>query len=114
MNNFSLGYSYRQFDDDKSISIRSLQIEDQSEYENNHKPRFPMLMKAYSDRKTKNDYVMKILIKSQSMESPRFANILMDNEIKFGHIYFNWNPVSFNRVVRFFRFIRYVEEVVEQ
>ena len=37
----------------------------------------------------------------------------MENDIKIGQLHFNWNPVSFNRVVRFFRYMRYVEEVCE-
>jgi len=116
---FSLGYIYRSFDDDKSIGIKSLQIEDRSFDEHSeHKPRFPMLVKSNSSQKSskqkKNDeFVIKILTKSQSIESPRFADVLMENEIKIGRIDFNWNPVSFNRVVRFFRYMRYVEEVCE-
>lgn len=38
----------------------------------------------------------------------------MENDIKIGRMHFNWNPVSFNRVVRFFRLLRYVEEVCAQ
>ena len=34
---FTLGYSYRQFDDDKSISCKSLQIEDKSSDSDNNK-----------------------------------------------------------------------------
>jgi hypothetical protein len=47
------------------------------------------------------------------MESPRFTTVLMENDINIGRMHFNWNPVSFNRVVRFFRFLRYVEDVCE-
>ena len=56
---------------------------------------------------------MSILIKSQTLESPRFNNILMDNEIQMGRIRCEWNPVPLNRVLRFLRFFKYVEQVVE-
>lgn len=37
----------------------------------------------------------------------------MENEINLGKIHFDWNPVSINRFVRFFRFYKYAEDVVE-
>lgn len=47
LQNFTLGYSYRLYDDDKAIGIKTLQIEDKSfEKSKDHKPRFPMLMKT--------------------------------------------------------------------
>lgn len=67
-------------------------------------------MKTYSSQ---SDQFINILIKTQNIESPRYNNLLMENEIKIGRIHFNWNPVSFNRVIRFFRFMRYVEEFVK-
>jgi hypothetical protein len=69
-----------------------------------------MLMKTYSSQ---SDQFINIQIKTQSLESPRYVDILMENEIRIGRIHFNWNPVSFNRVIRFFRFMRYVEELVK-
>lgn len=57
------------------------------------------------------DQVMSIVIKSQSIESPRYEDVLVDYDIIIGRIHFNWNPVSFNRVVRFFRYMRYVDDV---
>ena len=60
---------------------------------------------------TSQDEVMSIVIKSQSIESPRYEDVLVDYDIIIGRIHFNWNPVSFNRVVRFFRYMHYVEDV---
>jgi len=57
---------------------------------------------------------MSIVIKSQTIESPRYANVLMDNDITMGRIRFDWNPVALNRVLRFFRFFKYVERVVRE
>ena len=57
------------------------------------------------------DHVMSIVIKSQSIESPRYEDVLTDYDIIIGRIHFNWNPVSFNRVVRFLRYMYYVEDV---
>ena len=48
LQNFNLGYSYRQFDDEKHIQIKTLQIEDKSFEGLDHRPKFPMLMKTYS------------------------------------------------------------------
>jgi hypothetical protein len=47
---FSLGYVSRRFDDDKSIAIRSLQIEDKTALVG-HKQRFPQLMKSQGKEK---------------------------------------------------------------
>ena len=57
--------------------------------------------------------VLRILIKTQQIESPRYENVQMDNEVSLGKIHFDWNPVSVNRVVRFLRFYKYTEDVVE-
>ena len=47
LQNFILDYSYRLYDDNKAIGIKTLQIEDKSfEKSKDHKPRFPMLMKT--------------------------------------------------------------------
>jgi len=49
--NFSLGYTYRKFDDDKTISLRTILIEDKTYEGSEHKLRFPILMKIDSHQR---------------------------------------------------------------
>ena len=107
---FSLGYVYRQWDDDRSIAIRSLQIEDKTFERGPHQVRFPLLLKSQG-KQGGSHLVLQIVIKSQSSESPRFQNVLMANEIKIGTLHFNWQPVSVNRLTRFLRYMKYVKDV---
>ena len=37
----------------------------------------------------------------------------MENEIDVGRVKFDWNPVSLNRVFRFFRFYKYLQKVID-
>lgn len=58
--------------------------------------------------------MLRIVVKQQTIESPRYKSILMDNDVRVKCLNINWQPVSFNRILRFSRYIRYVSSVYHE
>lgn len=127
----TMKYTKRLFDNDQVIGVSSLKVLQRSSLEYDSKTqieqaseRFPTLLKTIQSKQSSrsgskqkqidlHQNSISLIIKNQSMESPRYANCMMDMEITVCRVHFDWNPISVNRVLRFLRFCSYVEDVVE-
>lgn len=46
-------------------------------------------------------------------ESPKFEGVTRTVDVDIGRLHINWNSISMNRVLRFFKYNRHPEKVIE-
>ena len=50
----------------------------------------------------------------QDLKSPRYDGVELDITVQVPSVRVNFNPIAFNRLLRFFRFVKYPEVTYEQ
>lgn len=123
---FFFGFYYREFDQDVSISLESLRLYDSSSPAQllamrdqaapvpapDDDKRYPTLLSAEPSSDREN--LAKLELKLQALKSPRYKNVAIEVDVAISRVTAYWHPATFNRLLRFIRFVKYPWEVVER
>ncbi len=74
--------------------------------------RFPDLMDSQYCQSQKALIEIKVL--KQDRLGPDYRGVDMNVELYLGMLHVNWHPISINRLLRFFRYIKLKHDVIEQ
>ncbi|CDW90143.1 vacuolar protein sorting-associated protein vps13 [Stylonychia lemnae] len=96
----------RSYDSDMSVVLQQLNIS------NCDNKRFPDMMDSKYQLNQKA--LIEINIKRQEKESPRYEDADMYVDLLFGQLEVNWHPKSINRIIRFFRYMKLPEIVIQE
>lgn len=69
-------------------------------------------MLAKSDKVGSNPNLIDISLKMQDIKSSRYDNVEIDLDVQIAKICVNFQPLAFNRLLRFVRFVQYPKEVL--
>lgn len=51
--------------------------------------------------------MIEVVVKMQAMKSPRYKGVDTDMHISISRVHLNWQPIAYNRFIRFLRFATY-------